>query len=122
VSVAGRLWVVLAVALVVALAVAVLRRRPVLRARTVDHRGLRPGVHLFTSSSCDACLRARRTLSRRVDGFTELTWEDDPEWFERLGIDAVPSVVVVAEEGTARWFRGGLPPARQIPRSSRRTG
>ena len=118
---AGRIGVVVAVALVVALVVVVLRWRPMPRARVVDPGGLAPGIHLFTSSSCDACRRARRTLAGRVERFTELTWEGDPEWFERLGIDAVPSVVVVVEEGPARWFRGGVPPARQIPRSSKRT-
>lgn len=114
-----RALVVAAVALAVALVILILRRLPRLRSRTIAAPGLDPGVYLFTSAGCGTCSRARRDLTDRRVAFTELTWEADPAVFSRLGIDAVPSVVVVGD-GRGRWWRGGVP--RQIPGSEGRGG
>lgn len=39
-------------------------------------------------------------------GFTEYVWEDDPGVFSELGIDAVPAVLVVGEDGRGRLYPG----------------
>lgn len=108
-------------ALVVAVVVVVmlLRRFSRTRARTIDAPGFEPGVYLFTSGGCDTCAGARETLVGRGVAFTELTWDDDPEVFQRLGMDAVPSVLVVTA-GRGRWWRGSVP--RQIPGYEGRRG
>jgi hypothetical protein len=40
---------------------------------------------------------------------TELSWQKNPDVFERLGVDAVPSVLEVESDGSATWWRGGVP-------------
>lgn len=104
-----RLLLVLAVAVLVVAIVFVLRRRPPVRRRTLTGSGLPSGVYLLTSDGCDTCERARSQLTRRGVGHTELSWQKNPEVFERLGIDAVPSVLVIGETGSGTWWRGGTP-------------
>ncbi|HLU53279.1 MAG TPA: hypothetical protein VK011_06795 [Acidimicrobiia bacterium] len=104
-----RLIVVLVVAAVVVGAVLVLRRRPLVSARPIDASGLTSGVYLLTSDECDTCIRARNELVRRGVPHTELSWQKNPDVFERLRIDAVPSVIEVAADGSATWWRGGVP-------------
>lgn len=105
-----RVIVVAAVAALVVVAIVVVRKRPVVRSRPLpDTGGLPPGVYLLTSDGCAACGRARDTLTRRGVGYTELSWEKNPEIFERSAIDAVPSVLRVDDRGGGTWFRGGVP-------------
>lgn len=111
--------IVAALVVAVIIVVAVLRRFPRTSVRTIDTPGLASGVYLFTSGGCGTCAGARETLVGRGVEFTELTWDEDPEVFQRLGMDAVPSVVVVTT-GRGRWWRGGIP--RQIPGYERRLG
>lgn len=120
-SLSARIAIVLGVVAVVAIVVIVARMRPLTRVRRIEAAGLGRGVHLFTSQDCGSCVDARELLRQRADDFTEWTWGADPEVFERVGIDAVPSVVVVAEDGTARWHRGGVPRRSQIPGDQRPT-
>lgn len=111
--------IVAALVVIVVIVVGLLRRFPRSSARTIDAAGLDPGVYLFTSGGCGTCDGARETLVGRGVEFTEVTWDDDPDVFQRLGMDAVPSVVVV-NEGRGRWWRGSVP--RQIPGYERRRG
>lgn len=111
--------IVAALVVAVVIVVALLRRFPRTSVRTINTPGLEPGVYLFTSGGCGTCAGARETLVGRGVEFTELTWDEDPEVFRRLGMDAVPSVVVVAA-GRGRWWRGGVP--RQIPGNEGRLG
>lgn len=111
--------IVAALVVTVVIVVAVLRRFPRSSVRTIETPGLEPGVYLFTSGGCGTCTGARETLVSRGVEFTELTWDDDPDVFQRLGMDAVPSVVVVTE-GRGRWWRGSVP--RQIPGYEGRRG
>lgn len=104
-----RVILVGAVAAVVVVAIVVLRRRPIVRAREVEPAGLPPGIYLMTSDGCDTCARARETLTRRKVAYTELSWEKNPEAFDRLGVDAVPSVLRIDEGGRGTWWRGGVP-------------
>src|SRR5690606_18075563 len=69
-------------------AVLVLRRRPLVSARPIDASGLTSGVYLLTSDECDTCIRARNELVRRGVPHTELSWQKNPDVFERLRVDA----------------------------------
>lgn len=110
-----RLLVVVVVAALVVAVVFVLRRRPIVRARPVPATGLASGVYLLTSDDCETCVRARNELVRRGVPHTELSWQKNPDVFESLNIDAVPSVIEVGGDGSATWWRGGVP--RRLPRS-----
>lgn len=104
-----RIVIVGIVAALVVAAILVLRRRPVIRSRPVADTGLPPGVYLLSSDGCHTCRRARDTLTRREIAYTELSWEKNPEVFERMQIDAVPSVVQIDRGGAGTWWRGGVP-------------
>lgn len=104
-----RLVVVGAVAALVVVAIVVLRRRPIVRSRAVTRTGLPFGLYLLTSDGCDTCSRARDTLTRRKLAYTELSWERNPEIFDRIGIDAVPSLLRIDQDGDGTWWRGGVP-------------
>lgn len=106
---------VVAVAVAVVVAIVILRRRPVVRSRRVSDSGLPAGVYLLTSDACDTCERARATLTRRGIAHTELSWDKNPEVFERVGVDAVPSVVRIDEKGNGTWWRGGVPRRLGVP-------
>lgn len=119
-----RALLVVGLAALVAIIALALRHRPITRSRTVAVTGLIPGVYLLTSGGCAPCEQARATLRQRSIEFVELTWQADPEVFERLGIDAVPSVVLADSSGAGLWWRGGVPrriafpgPRGEIPRT-----
>jgi hypothetical protein len=82
------------------------RRRPA--GRSLNHTGLRPGVYLFTSRTCGDCDGARLRLGGRLGagGFTEVEWEMEPELFNELAIDRVPSTLVVSPDGRGVWAEG----------------
>jgi hypothetical protein len=95
---------VVTIALLVAWAVE--RRRSVAPTKLTE-TGLRPGVYLFTSDTCQDCVPARQRLVAALGeaGFTEYAWDGSPEVFERLEITHVPASMIVAENGSARcWF------------------
>lgn len=99
--------IVVGAVLVIALAVALIRRNPV--RRTVESSGdLTPGVYLFTSGTCADCLPARERLAEMLgtDGFREIEWEQDPDSFAHAGIEVVPSMLVVGADGSATSFPG----------------
>jgi glutaredoxin len=104
-----RLILLIVLAAVTAAVIYFFRRRPVLNSRSLTATGLPPGTYLLTSDGCDTCERARETLTRRGRAYTELSWQKNPDVFERLQIDAVPSVIVIEEGGDGRWWRGGVP-------------
>lgn len=103
--------ILIAVAAILVVAVILfLRRRPIVRARPLTATGLPPGTYLLTSDGCcDTCRRARERLTRRQVSYTELSWEKNPDVFERLAIDAVPSVLRIEAGGEGIWWRGGVP-------------
>lgn len=117
-----RALLVTAIAVVVAVTIWFLRHRPT--SRTIPDPGLDDGLYLFTSEGCDSCEPARASLRSRGIAFTEVRWSHDPAAFERLGIDAVPSVLLVSGR-RGRLFRGGVPRSlrwRQIPRQAGESG
>lgn len=104
-----RLLLVVGIALAVAIVVVLTRYRPLVRSRALAETELAPGTYLLTSEGCSTCERARASLRRRSVEFEELSWQLRPEVFDRLGIDAVPSVLAVETGGAGRWWRGGVP-------------
>lgn len=80
-------------------------RRPL---RTPGPTGLDPGLYLFSSSDCDTCRQARETLDARIgrDGYVEIEWQDQDDVFTEVGVDAVPTVVIVSTNGRGRIFPG----------------
>lgn len=91
----------------VALAVAFVARRGIAFVRhPFGAQGLERGVTLFTSETCDACRRARASLSELGVEFTEISYEAQPDAFDRLGITGVPSIVIVDDEGQGWIVRG----------------
>jgi hypothetical protein len=104
-----RAVLVLVLVVVVGVVVVIAHFRPLARSRALTDTGLSAGLYLLTSEGCATCDRSRSTLRTRSIEFTELSWQADPEVFERLAIDAVPSVLEVAPDGSARWWRGKVP-------------
>lgn len=104
-----RVLIVAGLAVLVTIGIVVLRRRPALRPRQLGRTDLPPGIYLMTSDGCGTCERARSALTRRHIPYTELSWEKNPEAFESMEIDAVPSVIRVGSDGRGTWWRGGVP-------------
>lgn len=108
----SEIWVRLAVvvgALALAFVIAMVvrgktRRRPVV----IDAAGLRPGVYLFSSATCLDCQPARAAMEAVMGpgGYTEIVWDEQQGPFHDLGIEAVPTTVIVAENGSATMFPG----------------
>lgn len=94
--------------------VGVLRSRGDRRVRRLRVASLDPGVYLFTSATCAECEPARRRMVelRGEGGYVELGWEGRPELFTELGVDQVPSTLVVGGDGRARLYPGV--PARLV--------
>lgn len=103
-----RLGLIAGALAVAALATVVLRSRLKGRPRVLEATGLEAGIYLFTSATCPDCSSVRRTLIDEMgeSGFVELSWEQEPGEFHRLGIDAVPATVVVARDGSATLWPG----------------
>jgi hypothetical protein len=102
-----RLIVVTAAALAVALVWYWSRRRAG-PARSLRSTGLGPGTYLFSSETCVDCSSARERLDGALgsDGYQELAWEAHRALFDALGIDQVPSTLVVDGNGKGRWHLG----------------
>ncbi|HEX6946804.1 MAG TPA: hypothetical protein VF246_05600 [Acidimicrobiia bacterium] len=103
-----RLVIVGGAALAVAIYALVARRFRTRTRRRIASTGLTPGTYLFTSAGCEECARARQLLDQRVGvgGYSEIAWESEPRVFDRLGVRAVPSTLVVAEDGSGLWHAG----------------
>jgi hypothetical protein len=78
------------------------------RAIVIAAAGLRPGVYLFSSATCLDCESARAAIDTRMGpgGFVEIKWEEEPGPFHDLGIEAVPTTVIVHDDGSAEVFPG----------------
>ncbi len=80
------------------------RRRTV---RTIPPSDLAAGLYFFSSEGCATCDSARALVAgSRGDDFTEFVWEHQPQLFEELAVDAVPSVLIVDEDGVGRLYPG----------------
>jgi hypothetical protein len=103
-------WVRLALvasALGIAFVVAFILRFRAKSPRRLETTGLNVGVYLFTSSACPDCGPARTKLSEKLsEGFVEMSWEEEPAVFEKLGVSGVPATLVVEADGSGTLFPG----------------
>jgi hypothetical protein len=91
----------------------ILRRKPARRSPSeLKQNRLGPGVYLFTSAACPDCEAVRAVLLERFGpvGFSELSWESDPEIFRELGVDAVPATLVVTATEGSTLYPGSTEP------------
>lgn len=95
---------VVAAAILLILGYSMIKSRNPKAGRAIANTGLAPGVYLFSSKTCHECDGARGLLTG--SDFHEISWEDQPEEFERLGIGEVPSTLVVGSRGAATLHRG----------------
>ena len=111
-----RLLVLVALAALVAVAIWRQRRIAEVRPTPVARPDLGAGIHFFASSTCRPCLDARKVLTQAYgERFVEISYEDDPTRFGRLGISSVPTVMVLDGDGNGlRWE--GVPRASDLPR------
>lgn len=116
------LGIVIGFSAVVIVVTLVARSRRRFRSRRTPPGVLAPGVYFLTSDGCDTCARARALLDKNAIPYEELSWQREATTFELLGVDAVPSVVVVVGDGTGRWWRGGVPAKAQMTGLGRRAG
>lgn len=84
------------------------RRRAFHPVRTITSTGLTAGVYFFSSATCATCQEARDKLDAYLGrgGYAERVWDQDPGSFADLGVDAVPSVLIVSEKGSGRMYSG----------------
>lgn len=84
------------------------RYRSRLTPRKIEATGLEEGMYLMTSSACPDCATARDRLETALGekGYTEMSWERDPEVFESLDIDGVPAVLIVGSDGSGEVWSG----------------
>ena len=105
----ARLAWVLASVVTAAAVILIMRNRP-RRRRPVRVRQaiLGFGVYLFSSATCPDCEAARSLLVGAVGaaGFQELRWESDPGVFKEVGVDAVPTTLIVSETGGSTLYPG----------------
>lgn len=101
--------VLIAGALVVTVLV-LITMRTISRSRptVIDPGDLLPGIYLFSSSTCLDCRPASAMMLETLGagGFTEFTWEDQPQRFQTMGIATVPATVVVDADRSALLFTG----------------
>lgn len=88
--------------------VAILRKRNAMPHRVVRDTGLASGLYLLTSSACADCGPARAILRGRLGtgNFVEYSWEENREVLERLAVDAVPSTLLVSDDGSGSLWAG----------------
>ena len=76
---------------------------------TVGDIGDRPGVVLFTSTTCGTCKGVITMLEQRSIPFREVTSELEPGRFDEWGIVAVPVIVVLDGSGQVVATFSGSP-------------
>jgi len=103
-----RLILILAALLGAVVSVLVIRTMNRRRPMAIDPGSLASGVYMFSSASCLDCLSARSVMTEILgaQGFVEFKWEEMPDRFRELAIEAVPATVIVADDGTATLFPG----------------
>jgi glutaredoxin len=123
-DVVGRLLVVVVVVVVAASAAWVIGRvrRPPHPRIHVGEEGSRPGVVVFTSTTCPTCKEAIARLEQLRIPFREVTSELEPQRFDAWGVVAVPVIVVIDDGGRAVEVLAGVPNARILARAVAQAG
>lgn len=84
---------------------------------TVGEVGDRPGVIMFTSTTCSTCKDAIARLEAVGIPFREVTNDLEAQRFETWGIVAVPVTVVVDADGSVVATFSGVPSPRSLRRA-----
>lgn len=117
-----------AVVLVLALAVIVVVRlmakwqKPPHPPIDLDGLGERPGVIVFTSTDCNTCSEAMRVVGPADSSVREVTWELEPQLFDRYHVEAVPLVAVLDGAGRSVFFGTGVPDSARFRSAIRKAG
>jgi glutaredoxin len=117
-----RVVFVLALVVIVVGVVRVIGRwqRPTHPSVDLEGFGPRPGVVVFTSTDCDTCAETMRMVDRTGVAIREVTWELEPQLFERYAIEAVPLVIVLDAEGRSILFETGTPDVARLGKALRK--
>lgn len=116
---AVRILVVAGVVLI-ALGIAFVLRKvqpPVHPTIDVSGLGLPAGIVLFTSTDCTTCGAARDVLRREGAYFREVTWELEGRLLEKAGVEAVPLLIVLDDQGQTVAQVAGVPRGRSLRRA-----
>ena len=97
-------------------------RQPPHPSVTVGEVGDRPGVLMFTSTTCSTCKDAIARLEEVGVPFREVTNDLEPQRLEAWGIVAVPVTVVVDADSRVVETFSGVPPARSLRRAAASAG
>lgn len=109
-----RAIVVLAILSVVSMVAAAVRRGVVMRRRRVDLPYT--GVVLFASDGCESCAQVRENLEAAgVGAVTMIDWDASPQRFLEAGIDRIPTLARLDEDGTG-WAVAGVPSVARLRR------
>lgn len=102
-----RVTVIAGVLAIAGLVVIVQRQRAQAPVRAIGSTGLEAGVYFFSSATCSSCEAAREKLDAAMgeDGYTEFVWENEPDPFTDLKVNAVPAVLIV-RDGRGRLYPG----------------
>lgn len=93
-----------------------LRGGKALRRKPFRARGLEPGLHFFSSSTCSSCERVRSLLVDSGFPFVEHGYEQAGATMQENQIDRVPSVAFVSDAGVDGWIAEGVPSAASLRR------
>lgn len=92
-------------------------RRPPHPGVSVGEVGDRPGVVMFTSTTCPTCKDAIARLEDVGIPFREVTSDLEPQRFDTWGIVAVPVTVVLDAESSVVATFSGVPAVRPLRRA-----
>lgn len=88
----------------------------------VGEVGDRPGVVMFTATTCSTCKAAIAHVEGLGIPFREITDELEQPQFEAWGIVAVPVTVVIASDDSVVATFSGIPPKRALTAAVRTAG
>lgn len=116
--------VVLILALVVVVAARLIARwqKPPHPPIDLDGIGDRPGVIVFTSTDCTTCSEAMRVVDDAGRSVREVTWELEPQLFDRYHVEAVPLIAVLDDMGRSVYFGTGVPSVSRFRTAIRKAG
>lgn len=119
-----RLLVVVGIVVLAAVIAWVVRRlrMPPHPGVTVGEVGDRPGIVLFTSTTCSTCKDVIARFEALGIGFREVTNELEPQRFEAWGVSAVPVTVVIDADDEVVATFSGIPRTRPLRRAMRDAG
>lgn len=88
----------------------------------LDGLGERPGVIVFTSTDCTTCSEAMRVVDEAGSSVREVTWELEPQLFDRYHVEAVPLIAVLDDAGRSVFFGTGVPSNARFRSAIRKVG